>query len=135
MKTSKEEIDKHVNAQQWAEVFKLIGRGDFQSECGETFKGMNEALSSIAAQNGKAKGQITIVLNVKHEANGVVEIQPDLKVKMPATVRGKSIFWATESGRLAANDPRQQSLPLREVAAPDAPPKDAGPKAQQAKSV
>ena len=135
MKTSKEEVDRQIAQQEFAKFLQLIGRGDFLAEIGTELKSVNEKLSTLASQNGKAKGEITIKLAIKHEANGVVEVHPDLKVKLPSVVRGKSVFWATEGGGLAANDPRQQSLPLREVPAPAAAPKDIAANDKPAKSL
>ncbi len=115
MKTSKAEVDDHVQMQQFLAFFRQINRGEFLSEMGETLRDTNDKLSSIAARGSKAKGVVTITLAITHEESGLVTVQPDLKVKLPPTVRAKAVFWADADGTLVNKDPRQTELPLREV--------------------
>jgi hypothetical protein len=130
-----DETQKQVDAQQFAQFLKLMNRGELLCELGAELRSVNDKLSTLASQNGIATGAITVVFKIKHEAKGVVAVATDIKTKLPPPARGTAVFFATPDGGLAVNDPRQVSLPLREVAAPAAP-KAVEPKDQQpAKSV
>lgn len=67
-------------------------------------------------ETGK-KGQITIVLNYTPEGQGQITIATDLKSKIPALPRGKSLFFVTPERNLSRQDPRQMEIDgLRKVA-------------------
>lgn len=67
-------------------------------------------------ETGK-KGQITIVLNYNPEGQGQITIATDLKSKIPALPRGKSLFFVTPERNLSRQDPRQMEIDgLRKVA-------------------
>ena len=111
-----DETKRLVDQQRARQLIATLNRGDFSAELGAVLGEANEKLAALAQQNTTATGVITITLKVRHSRDGIVEVAPDLKTKMPAPVRGKSVYWATADGDLATKDPRQQELPIREVA-------------------
>lgn len=109
-----------VVSQEFQRFLANIDRGKFLSELGLELRGVNHELATIASQNGgRAKGEITVVFALTHEANGVVELRTDMKRKMPKIARGKSVFWTDDDGSLHTRDPKQLELRPRE--APPAP--------------
>lgn len=69
------------------------------------------------ARHGQVKGSLTLTIDLKCDEVGTVEATYDVKTKEPKPRVSKSIFWLTKSGHLTVENPRQQSLPLREVSA------------------
>jgi hypothetical protein len=92
-----------------------IGYGDLQAELGEELQALNKKLALVASQQGKAKGKLTLVLSILHEAKGLVTIDAEIKIAEPRRARARSIFFTTPGGNLSLEDPRQQKLPLRDV--------------------
>lgn len=67
------------------------------------------------AQNKTVKGTLTLKLEMACEANGVVAVGYSVTTKEPEPKRARSIMWMTRSGNLTPQNPKQQTLPLREV--------------------
>jgi hypothetical protein len=65
-----------------------------------------------------AKGSLTLKLSFSVESNGITNIGYDIGVKTPKRKTGKTTMWLTRGGNLSVSNPRQQSLPLRDVAQP-----------------
>lgn len=87
----------------------------------------NVELAKHAEHNGKAKGQITVVIDLNYQANGTIDVTGELKVKLPKSRRSRTVFWDKGDGNLSNKNPKQESLPFRDVSA-DSPAKDiAGP--------
>lgn len=85
---------------------------------------LNGQLATLAAQNGKAKGAVTLKLSLTHQRNGMVEVTADVKTDAPKVPRESSIFFVTEGSNLSVDNPKQPSLPLRSVESPQAPPRE-----------
>ncbi|APX84593.1 hypothetical protein BV511_07635 [Methylorubrum extorquens] len=66
-------------------------------------------------KTGKA-GSLSLSLKVAANGTGSVTITDDIKVKVPEAARPKTMFFATESGSLMRNNPRQHEMQLRDVA-------------------
>ena len=79
------------------------------------------ALTTACSETGKA-GTLTLSIKIKPGKAGQMEIEDDVKVKMPQLPRGSTLMFATPEGNLQRENPKQMSLEgLREVAKPVAP--------------
>ena len=84
---------------------------------GETYDELTLQLGELVTavmQTGKS-GSLTLALRVAANGVGSVTITDEVKVKVPEAARPKTMFFATESGSLMRNNPRQAELQLREV--------------------
>jgi hypothetical protein len=98
-----------------------IDDGRVYDDLGEQLQKLCGELDQYAQNFGKAKGELSVNLKLSVEANGVVSVVVDVKTKAPKVTRPKSIFWLTKGNNLSPENPRQQKLPLREVAPVAAP--------------
>jgi len=81
----------------------------------EELADVQQEVVDAVMETGK-KGQITITLNYNPEGQGQVTIATDLKKKIPALPRGKSLFFVTPDRNLSRQDPRQMEISgLRKV--------------------
>lgn len=119
-------------ARSFAVLLQAIGEGTFHAECSEQLHELTRRLEAHAYDFSKAKGTLTLALTVEIDREGVVTIDPDLKLKVPKPARKKGRFWVTPGGNLSPENPKQTTLPLREVPAARAP-RDMGP--EEAKPV
>jgi hypothetical protein len=84
---------------------------------GATVAELDARLSEVvAAVRATAKpGAITLTLKIvpgsKDNAE-LVFINPEVKIKTPATPQGSTLFFTTEDNRLTRNDERQHDLPF-----------------------
>ncbi len=93
-----------------------IDDGTLHEDAGRDLQRLAAKLSDHVAQHGgKAKGTLTLTVNLTALANGTVDVVADVKVKEPKAVRARSVFWLTKGNNLSHENPRQQKLPLREV--------------------
>lgn len=78
----------------------------------------DEIRDLVAAVTDEGKGgKITITIAIKPMGKGDgLEIGVDVKSSPPKQKPGVSIFFATPANDLTRQDPRQQSMELREVA-------------------
>lgn len=93
--------------------------GQLLIDLGVKFQRLGQELSRVADQAGKAKGTITLKINMSAESGGVVTIASDITVKEPQTPRQKSVRWLLSDGNLTNTNPKQTLLPLREVSGPE----------------
>lgn len=77
----------------------------FRTELQETLS----ALSEAAGPKGKAKGHVTLKLNLDVAA-GTVTITSDLTSKRPKEERRSSMYWVTEEGFLSTQHPKQHDM-------------------------
>lgn len=85
---------------------------------GVTHDELSDALQELVAavaEEGKS-GSMTFTINIKPmgKSDGL-EVSAEVKVKPPKTTPGVSIFFASPDNNLVRQDPRQQSMELREV--------------------
>lgn len=75
---------------------------------------LNELVTAVN-EEGKA-GTLTFTVNIKPmgKSDGL-EVSADIKVKPPKKTAGVSIFFSTPDNNLVRQDPRQQSMELREI--------------------
>lgn len=95
-----------------SDLLQSISGGDFHVNATRKLAKLVETMHAVARNAGGApKGKLAISISFKLD-RGVMEIDADAKVVEPATVRGRTILWATEQGGLVREDPRQGSLAL-----------------------
>ena len=104
----------------FADVVRELASGkiydDLTTQLGEVVTGVLET--------GKV-GELSLKLSIKPNGEGSVVVAADVKQKVPAPTVGTTLFFATSSGSLIRNDPRQTEMPLREVKEEPRPLKDA----------
>lgn len=111
MKTGEE------GARSFAVLLQHIDDGGLHAELSAAVQSLTTTLTDqVDAMGADAKGTITVVLSLAARRNGTVDVGADVKVKAPKPKRANTLFWPTKSGNLSAENPRQVSLPLREVA-------------------
>lgn len=86
---------------------------------GQTHDELSDALQALVAEVtdlGKS-GTITLTVTIKPigKSDGL-EVAADVKSKPPKGSPGVSIFFPTPENNLVRQDPRQQTMELREVA-------------------
>lgn len=101
-----------VHIRPFADILREIRRGDLHDELGSA---LQEVVAACTA-TGK-KGVLTLKLTVQPDG-AVLLITDDYDGKPPKPERSSSIFYADDSANLVRNDPRQQSLGLREADPP-----------------
>jgi hypothetical protein len=81
----------------------------------ELATGLNDLVAAVCEEN-KA-GTLTFSVSVKPMGKGDgLEVSAEVKTKLPKKTPGVSIFFATPENNLVRQDPRQQSMELREIA-------------------
>lgn len=63
-----------------------------------------------------AKGSLAVTFNLECEPTGIVSVAYTIKRKDPEPLRSRGVMFVTKGGNLSVQNPRQQELPLREVA-------------------
>jgi hypothetical protein len=96
-------------------------------EGGVAFNEINEALQDlvVAVQQTGKTGEITVTLKISPNGGHAVSVAAAHKVKEPKPAKAITVFYADGGGNLLRRDPRQPELPLREVAEPERPLKQA----------
>jgi hypothetical protein len=81
---------------------------------GKTHDELSEALRDLvlSVEDTRKPGKITYTLTIKPQERtpGAVMVADQIKCSLPEHDRSESIFFATESGELIRNDPRQTAL-------------------------
>lgn len=89
---------------------------------GESQEELAEALNALVAaveRTGK-KGKLVYTVEIEpvpKAGGGQVTVTDAIDVKLPKPRRSASLFFSTPENNLVRHDPRQQKLPLREIAA------------------
>ncbi len=94
----------------------MLGEGEAHTQLSDDLHRLGEALREQAvARHRSVKGALTLKLSLVADEQGVVSVDYDITRKEPQPTRPRSIFWLTKGGNLTEINPRQQSLPLRDV--------------------
>jgi hypothetical protein len=95
-----------------ADLLKSISGGDFHDDATRKLEKLVATMRDVARNTGAAaKGKIVFSVSMKLD-RGMFDIDADMKVTEPATVRGRTVLWSNEKGELVRQDPRQGSLAL-----------------------
>ena len=84
---------------------------------GQVYDDLTTKLGEIvtAVLETRKQGELSVKLTVKPNGDGSVRVNADVKQKVPEPARGETLFFATSSGSLIRNDPRQAEFALRDV--------------------
>lgn len=87
-------------------------------EGGRTLERLNDKLVDVvtAVLQHRKEGEISISLKIKPNGETAVSVTTTVKVKTPEAATAVTTFFADEHGNLLRRDPRQRTLPFREVA-------------------
>lgn len=96
------------------------------ADVGDLHEELTEALTDLVAQVKATRktGTLKLTLKIKPNGENSVEIEDEVKLSLPAAPRPKSIMFIDGDNALRRTDPRQQRLPLREVAPEGRPLRD-----------
>lgn len=84
---------------------------------GQVYDDLTSSLGEIvtAVLETRKAGEMTLKIKVKPNGEGSVVVAAEMKNKVPEPAKGETLFFATSSGSLLRNDPRQAAFDLREV--------------------
>lgn len=100
----------------FSRVLALIDEGVAECQLSEELLALTRAvIAQGKARQKTVAGRLTLTLTLASDETGVVEVAYDISRKDPKPKRSTSLFWTTKSGNLTEHNPKQQSLPLREV--------------------
>lgn len=85
---------------------------------GTTYDDLGVRLAEVveAVMECRKSGELSIKLKIKPNGEHSVIITDEVKTKVPEKARGETVFYAMAGGSLVREDPRQEKLPLRQVA-------------------
>ena len=102
---------------------KLDG-GKFNNHASDAVDEVVKTLTTHAATHGRATGKMRVEITFAIEDN-VLDVSATMATTLPKTKHGRSVFFTGEGGGVFITNPRQQLLPLREVGAASAAPREA----------
>lgn len=93
---------------------------------GLTHEELTQAMQQLVAAvvEERRPGTLTLKITVKPQGDGTVMVSDDVACKPPKATKGGSLFFVTPENNLARQDPRQQEIPLREIAGAGGRPRD-----------
>ncbi len=82
---------------------------------GDLARALDAAVEQVAtkvrdAENYAARGKVTLNLTIERGGRGELTVKPAVKVGEPDKLIGDGSYFATESGLLTRQDPRQTDL-------------------------
>lgn len=104
----------------FADVVRDLAGGRIYEDLGTQ---LSETVSAVL-ETGKV-GELSLKLTIKPNSEGSVLVTAAVKQKIPEPTLGSTLFFATTTGSLLRNDPRQTEMQLREVPADDKPLREA----------
>ncbi|WP_067470109.1 hypothetical protein [Actinomadura macra] len=107
-----DEATGEIQVRPFADVLRDLGRATVIDEAAVQL----QQLASTVAETGK-KGRLVLTVEIQpmkgHEAALMVHAKTDLKLPSSEPIGG--VFFPDQHGNLLREDPRQLSIPLREV--------------------
>lgn len=92
--------------------------GDLISILDHAGEKFSEVINAVVSTN-KA-GSLTLKIDIKPSTAGALAVKGTVAIKKPKGLPPESLLWPTPEGNLMEEDPRQQKLELKQVAAPSA---------------
>jgi hypothetical protein len=80
---------------------------DLSKEITDTLAALKE--HGAGRKNHKAKGKVTLVLDLEVEEHSVI-IRGDITSKKPKPARGSSFYFVTDEGALSTEHPQQMNM-------------------------
>jgi hypothetical protein len=109
--------DKPQITTPFAQTLAFLSRGSLDGELAEA---LAEVVKRVR-ETGKA-GELTLKLKVSmlnQRDEDAVKVTPAVSTKLPKLASFETVMFSTYDGDLLRNDPRQQSLDLKEVPKPE----------------
>lgn len=95
-------------------VLGLLERGKVVADLTTELEGLLETLQEVAGDHSKAKGSISLKLNLEVK-DGTVLVSSEFATKAPKMPRPHTAFFLTADGKLSTDHPNQVSMFPREV--------------------
>jgi hypothetical protein len=93
-----------------------LGGGQAHSELSQAMFELGATLRHEALNGrGECKGELHLAVKFKVDQFGQVMVGYSIKTKEPEPGRPGTMMWLTRGGNFSIENPRQTSLPLREV--------------------
>lgn len=88
--------------------------GEFLGDLNTSLQETIEALHERAGNKGKAKGSLTIKVDIE-VANAMATIKSHFDAKTPKPERGSTVLFVTDDGELSTEHPRQHDMFIRDA--------------------
>jgi hypothetical protein len=123
--------DDEEGARAFSHFIATLAGGDAHADLSDRLHDLTKVLAHEAGVRCRAvKGTLSITLTLNVEPNGVVDVTDAAKTKEPDPVALRGVMWTTEGGNLVPDNPRQGTLPLREVGGRAGPAREVGGKVE-----
>lgn len=118
--TTKKTAEEAEGARAFNNAIMLLDNGRVHAELSEKLHGLVCKLRDEAINRDRAiAGELSLTLKIGVDEHGNVEVIPAIKVVEPKAKQARTVLFLTRGGNLSVENPRQQSLPLRDVSAPE----------------
>lgn len=98
------------------QLLSLMNNGDF---LGEVLAAQKELIANLqdhrTAYMKKAKGSLTLKIDMTLDEQGTLELVGEVKNKTPDAPKAKGVAWTTQEGGITPTNPRQMRMELRTV--------------------
>lgn len=105
-----------MNTRPFFDTARELRRGQFIEDCADK---LQEVIAAVEETGKKGKLVIEIEVAPASKGQGAVTVSDKITPKIPALPAGATIMFVTNENNLVANDPRQQTLPLKVAASPE----------------
>lgn len=102
----------------YVEVLRDLAGGEI---CAALDRRLADCVEAVLEHRGV--GEIALTLKLKPNGEHTVEIVPAIKTKLPEPLRPRTMMFVDAHFGLRREDPRQETLPLRQVETPAGAPK------------
>lgn len=91
------------------QIIGMLERGDTAQALSDEIAAALIKIQDCASDRKSAKGSVTLTLNISVEGSNV-QIEADIKSKLPKTKRGTSFYFMTSDGALSTEHPQQVDM-------------------------
>lgn len=110
------QIPPEEGPRSFARFVEAVADGELASELSEELFELVRYLEGEAtARQSTSSGLLTLKLKITVDDRGYARVTHDVATKRPKTRRTEALMYVTKGGNLVRENPRQQSLPLRDV--------------------
>jgi hypothetical protein len=114
--------EQHEGPRSFSVFMHELSEGEAHGEASQKLHELVNKMQDAALDQGKeVKGEFTLSLKLKVDPRGTASVDYTIKAKAPDRHRLRATLFVTKGGNLSVENPRQQTLPLREVAGQAAP--------------
>ncbi len=109
------ESTKDEGPRAFARFIERLGDGQAHIDLSKAMFDLGAVLRRESQERGECKGELHLALKFMVDQFGQCIIGYSIKTKEPEQGRPASMMWLTKGGNFSIENPRQTSLPLREV--------------------